>query len=45
MKLLLFFEAWCKDVGKLPPRNKRQNFKSKTKGEYLIDQILDQAGK
>ena len=43
-EIAAFFEAWCKDVGSYLLEISAKILRVKTKGEYLIDQILDQAG-
>ena len=43
-EIAAFFEAWCKNVGSYLLEISAKILRVKTKGEYLIDQILDQAG-
>ena len=42
-EIAAFFEAWCKDVGSYLLEISAKIFRVKTKGEYLIDHVLDQA--
>ena len=43
-EIAAFFEVWCKDVGSYLLEISAKILRVETKGEYLIDQILDQAG-
>ena len=43
-EIAAFFEAWCKDVGSYLLEISAKILRVETKGESLIDQILDRAG-